>query len=133
MSRYLLDTTVLIEYADGHEGVCAKVLGLIRGKHDLGVSPVSIAEYYSKVAPGADPEIDRFLARLACWDATFLIGQLAGAYRFSVPTPESKRFAVPDMLIAATARYYQATLLTNNVRDFPFPDLQVEQLGGTDS
>jgi len=42
---------------------------------------------------------------------------------------EASSLPSPDTVIAATARHYQATLLTNNPKDYPMTDIVVERLG----
>jgi len=38
---------------------------------------------------------------------------------------------VADTIIAATALHYGLTLITENKKDFPMPELQLHPLGGT--
>lgn len=128
--RFLLDTTVLIDFALRREPVRERVLALIGAGHDLGVSAVSLAEFYAGVAPGEDPAMDRFLDRLPCWDATRPVAMVAGGYRRHFLRDHRRKLATPDTLIAATARVHQAALLTNNPRDFPVDEIRVEPLGG---
>ena len=128
--RFLLDTTVLIDFARRREPVRKRVVELITAGHDMGVSAVSIAEFYAGIEPGDDPSMDRFLDRLPCWDATRSIAMLAGSYRLRFLREHQRKLATPDTLIAATARFHQAALLTNNPRDFPMDEIRVEPLGG---
>jgi hypothetical protein len=129
MSRYLLDSTVLIDFSSGVAPVTTRVLTLIRNGNEMGVSPVSIAEYYAGVRLGDDPAMDRFLSGLACWGTTRPIAMIARDYRNRFRRRHGKQLPTADTLIAATARHYGATLLTNNVKDFPMTDITVERLG----
>ena len=54
---------------------------------------------------------------------------MAGAYRYTFLRQHRKKLPTADTLIAAVARHQHATLLTNNVRDFPMTDIVVERLG----
>jgi predicted nucleic acid-binding protein len=129
MTRLLLDTTVLIDFSLGREPATSGVLRFLREGHELGVSAVSIAEFYAGVKPGDLPTIDRFISQLPCWDTTRSIAMIAGDYRYTFKHSHQKKLLTPDALIAATARHQQATLLTNNVKDFPMTDITVERLG----
>ena len=129
MTRYLLDTTVLIDFSAGRVAVKVHVLKLIQEGNDLAVSPISVAEYYAGAQPGDDQAMDRFIRQLPCWDTSREIAMIAGDYRYRFRHTHQKKLPTPDTLIAATARHYQATLLTNNPKDFPMTDITVERLG----
>lgn len=129
MTRYLLDTTVLIDFSVGRTPVKAHVLKLIQEGNDLAVSPISVSEYYARTRPGDDPAMDRLIQQLPCWDTSREIAMIAGDYRYRFRRTHQKKLPTPDTLIAATTRHYQATLLTNNPKDFPMTDITVERLG----
>lgn len=129
MTRYLLDTTVLIDFSVGRTPVKAHILKLIREGNDLAVCPISVAEYYAGASPGDDPDMDRFIRRLPCWDTSREIAMIAGDYRFRFRHAHQRKLPTPDTVIAATARHHEATLLTNNPKDFPMTDIAVERLG----
>jgi len=129
MSRYLLDSTVLIEFSKGVEPTASAVLALIENDHLLGVCAVSIAEFYSG-AFGDTSAMDRFLDQLPCFEITREVARTAGRYRLHF-LGQGRKLSTTDMLIAAVAKAERAVLLTNNVRDFPMDDITVEQLGST--
>ena len=129
MSLYLLDTTVLIDFAKQREAVMTRVLALLRAENDLSTSPISVAEYYAGAMLGEDPTMDRFIRQLPCWETSREIAMIAGDYRYRFQREFSRKLPTADTLIAATARHYQATLLTNNPSDFPMNDITVERLG----
>jgi predicted nucleic acid-binding protein len=129
MSRYLLDSTVLIEFSKGVEPTASAVLALIENDHLLGVCAVSIAEFYSD-AFGDTSAMDRFLDQLPCFEITREVARTAGRYRRHF-LGQGRKLSTTDMLIAAVAKAERAVLLTNNVRDFPMDDITVEQLGST--
>lgn len=132
MSRYVLDSTVLIEFSRGVEPTTARVLELLEAKAELFVSAVQLAEFYSGAAFGTLPEIDAFLGRLHFVPLSREIAVMAGTFRHDALSM-GRRLATPDALIAALARNLSATLLTNNIRDFSTTTIAIEQLGGTSS
>jgi predicted nucleic acid-binding protein len=126
--RYLLDSTALIEFSRGIEPAQSRILSLIEAGHTVGVCGVTVAEFYSGSPYGSAPKVDRLIDRLPCWDVSLEVGRLAGAYRYTF-LQQHRKLPTADTLIAAVARHQQATLLTNNVRDFPMTDIAVERLG----
>ncbi len=130
MSGFVLDTTVLIEYAQGVEPTTARVLELVEGKVELFICAVQLAEYYAGEMPGTNPAMDAFIARLTFMPLTRPVALLAANYRYELAL-QDRRLRTPDALIAALARTTSATLVTNNVRDFPIPNITIERLGGT--
>ncbi len=125
--KYLLDSTVLIEFGKGVEPTTPKLLTLIEEDHLVGVCAISIAEFYSGPV-GVGSAMYRFLDLLPCFDINREVARLAGRYRFSF-LQKGRKLSTTDMLVAAVARIERAVLLTNNVRDFPMEDIAVEQLG----
>ena len=63
--KYLLDTTVLIEFGKRLEPTTSRLLGLIEADHLVGVCAVSIAELYSGPI-GDAAAMERFLDYLPC-------------------------------------------------------------------
>lgn len=129
MSGFVLDTTVLIEYAQGIEPTTARVLELVEAKADLFICAVQLAEYYAGEMPGTNPAMDAFIARLTFMPLTQPVALLAAKYRYELAL-QDRCLRTPDALIAALARTASATLVTNNVRDFLIPNITIERLGG---
>ena len=125
--KYLLDSTVLIEFSKRKEPTTSRLLDLIAEDHLVGVCAVSIAEFYSGPV-GDGPAMDRFIDLLPCFEINREVARIAGRYRFDF-LQQGRKLSTTDMLIAAVARAEGAVLLTNNVRDFPMKDITVEQLG----
>jgi predicted nucleic acid-binding protein len=127
-NRYLLDTTVLVDASKNREPVRSRVDDLLRGADEVGVSAVNVAEFIAGVRPEDRPKAEEFLDGLVHWDVTREIAVQAGLYRYDYAR-QGQTPLIPDALIAATARVLDAILLTNNVKDFPMPELTVERLG----
>lgn len=126
--RYLLDTTVLVDASKNREPVRSRVNDLRRGPGEIGVSVVNVAEFIAGVRPEDRPEADVYLDGLVLWDVTREIAVQAGLYRYAYAR-QGQTILIPDAPIAATARVLAATLVTNNLKDFPMPELTVERLG----
>lgn len=128
MSGYLLDTTVLIDFAKGHRAVVQRVLGLIVEGERVGIASVNLTEYYTGVDVGTDPRMDTFLDQLPCWPITKAVAMTAARHRRQ-RRRTGRTIGAPDAMVAAVAKHQAATVLTANVKDFPTDDIRVERLG----
>jgi hypothetical protein len=118
VSDHLLDTCVLIDYLRDDEAAVQLIRRLARRPS---VSVVTIAELYAGVRNGREREgIEALLVLLDARNVDFEIARLAGGYRLQYR--RSHGVAMPDALIAATARVHGARLVTRNTRHFPMLD-----------
>ena len=125
LSLYLLDTTVLIAHLRGDEAVTGLLFGLLADRHTLGTSCVNVAEVEHGIRPKERKAADALLTRLRFLETTREAATRAGRYQ-----AEFERRGVTvhtaDALVAGTARAHGAILLTDNVRDFPMRNINVE-------
>ena len=128
MVRYLLDTTVLVDISNRIEPVSSQVRALLVGPDEVGVSAVSVAEFFAGLRPEDRPRWEAFLDQTDHWNITREIAVQAGVYRYAY-VRLGRAISTPDALIAATALAIGATLLTNNVRHFPMPELRLLRIG----
>ena len=77
---------------------------------------------YSSLAPAEEQQIRRFLAQLQTLNFTESIKQTAINFR------KQNRLKLPDAIIAATAFYLGAILLTNDLKLTQVPLLRVKSL-----
>ena len=124
MTRYLLDTSTLIDVAKGREPVRSRVLGLLVAGEEVGLCAVGIAEFAAGLAVHERRSWPRLLTRLRYWRLTRGAAARAGYYRHDFAR-QGHTVATTDALIAATAWHWQAILVTDNVKDFPMTDIQV--------
>jgi predicted nucleic acid-binding protein len=118
VSDHLLDTCVLIDYLRDDEAAVQLIRRLARRPS---VSVVTIAELYAGVRNDREREgIEALLALIDVRKVDFEIARLAGGYRLQYRG--SHGVAMPDALIAATARVHGARLVTHNTRHFPMLD-----------
>jgi hypothetical protein len=118
VSDHLLDTCVLIDYLRDDEAAVQLIRRLARRPS---VSVVTIAELYAGVRNDREREgIEALLAVIDVRNVDFEIARLAGGYRLQYRG--SHGVAMPDALIAATARVDGARLVTRNTRHFPMLD-----------
>jgi predicted nucleic acid-binding protein len=124
MSRYLLDTTALIDFSKGREPARSRILGWIAGGDDVGVCAVNVAEFYSGLAPRDHAVWDAFFGALAYWDVTRTVSRQAGVWRY-VFARQGTQLSTADTLVAAVAQEQAAIVVTNNVKDYPMAGVQV--------
>jgi tRNA(fMet)-specific endonuclease VapC len=128
VTRYLLDTATLIDLSKGRRGVEARLRALIAGGDEVGICDVTVAEFFSGLHPSERGAWEVALADLHYWSTTGDAAILAGAYRYAFAR-RGRAIATPDALIAAVAIDVGAVVVTNNVKDYPMPGLQVLRLG----
>ena len=125
MSMYLLDTTVLIAHLRGERAVTTVLLDLLAAGHWLGTSCVNIAEIERGVRPKERKAAVALLERLRFLETGREAAARAGRYQ-SAFQKRGQTIHTADALVAGTARAHGATVLTDNVRDFPMADIEVQ-------
>ena len=125
LSLYLLDTTVLIAHLCGDRAVTRRLLELLADRHLLGATCVNIAEVERGIRPKERNATDALLGRLRFLESTREAAIRAGRYQAQFER-RGVTIHTADALVAGTARAHGATLLTDNVRDFPMRDVTVE-------
>ncbi len=126
--RYLLDTTVLIDVSHHVEPVSSQVREWLDGPDEVGVCDVNVAEFFSGLKSDERSFWQPFIYELRYWPIAREVAVQAGVYRYSLGR-EGRTISVPDALVAAAAFHVGATLVTNNVKDYPMPRLTVFRLG----
>jgi len=125
MHRYLLDTDVLIDILKGH---APTVLAFQRlpPESATAYSVVSEAELYVGVPDLDGPEREALVTLLAAMESIPVdsaVARLAGQYRRRHGATAGT--SLPDALIAASAHFGGAALVTRNRKHFPMDDVRV--------
>lgn len=128
LSLYLLDTTVLIAHLRGDEEVARLLLDLLADKHSLATSCVNVAEVERGIQPKERRAANALLTRLRFLETTREAATRAGRYQADFGR-RGVTIHTADALVAGTAKAHGATLLTDNVADFPMSDLKVAAPG----
>lgn len=125
MARVLLDTTVLIDALRGR-GAAARLLQLRARQEVPIVCAVNIEEVCRGIRSGEEPSVTRLLNGMIIAPLGRLEGERAGAWRRSFAA-RGITLSQADCLVAAAALTMEARLATGNPRDFPMPEIVVEQ------
>ena len=128
MNRLLLDTTVLIDLSKGFGDVLTSLHALVATGAVLGVSAVSVSEFFAGVPAPERRQWQHWIADLEYWDITREAAALAGAFRYDLAR-QGRALHIPNALMAATAVVMDATLVTSNIKDYPMPGLRLLRLG----
>lgn len=124
MSRYLLDTDVLIDYANGREPAVTRIKWLIAQGADLGVCAVVVAEFFAGLKPLQREYWSEAFSTFTYWDVSFAAAQRAGEWRYDFDR-RGIALSTTDTLNAAVAVEHDATLLTRNAKDYPMTGLHL--------
>ncbi len=120
VKHYLLDSNIVIEFLKGNSKIRDTLLKLI-SKGVLAVSPVVLAEVYTGIRKGEEETTRDVFEIMECLDINEEIGINAGKYLKQFRKTHGMESG--DALIAATAAYYKAELLTLNKKYYPMKDV----------
>jgi predicted nucleic acid-binding protein len=127
VTRYLIDTSTLVDYSKNREPALSRIHLMIADGHELCTCAVVVAEFYAGLPPTQQPVWDAFLGSFTYLDMPWTVGKRAGIDLFAFAR-RGQPLEATDALIAATARHEGAVLVTDNARHFPMPDLQAISL-----
>lgn len=129
MTKYLLDTDILINFLFGRPKAAELIKRLGKEGNTLGVCAVNIAELFSGFSATQRVEMESLVDNLFYFQVTPRAAKRAGAYRHDFGR-QGLSLSVADTLIAAVAVEHGATLITGNIKDYPMKD--VDSLGMTE-
>ena len=124
MTRYLLDTTALIDFSKGREPARSRIQAWIDGGDELGVCAINVAEFYAGLPPQQRALWEQFLGALQLWEITRDAAIQAGIWRYDFAR-QGVTLTTTDTLVAAVTQEQQAVLVTNNLKDYPMSGLQL--------
>lgn len=122
MPRYLIDTSVIIDFSKGTGPAYSLTRALMQSSDEIGTCGIIVAEFFTGLAPTEYSTWQAFFDSLDFWPIDMDAARRAGEYRFSFAR-QGIALALADTIIAAVAATMQATLVTTNDRDFPMPDI----------
>ena len=124
---YLLDTNIIIDAINEKKNRNRSLIGLAEQGHILACCPINVAEVYAGLRPKEEPRTAALLRSLQLFAIAFPVAELAGRLKRDYGR-KGKTLSIADALIAAVALHHQLTLITDNVKDFPMPDLSLHSL-----
>jgi predicted nucleic acid-binding protein len=127
MAIYLLDTSVIIDALNRKQGRWELLASLVEAGDTLSCSVVTVSEIFAGVRSEEIPLTERFLNALEHYDLDSQLARAAGLLK-NEWARKGRTIGVVDMMIAATALAHNLTLMTDNRKDFPMPQLALYPL-----
>lgn len=127
MTKYLLDTTVLVDFLKGRKKAIRFIEKNLEEKTQIGTTAINIAEVYSGIPKELEKDTDKFINSLGYFDISRKMAKLAGLFRFQF-FQKGVSLSIADSIIAATALSHDATVVTANIKDFPQREVKVLEL-----
>ena len=124
MASYLLDTSVIVDALNGRMGRRELLFQLATRSSVLSCCTINVIEVYSGMRAGEERETGNFLDNLVYYDVTRNIAIRSGALRFEWAR-KGRSLSLADVTIAAVALEHDLTLMTDNEKHYPMPDLAI--------
>lgn len=123
----MVDTSVLIDALNGRNDRPRLLEDLIGQGHLLACCAVNVAEVYAGMRPKEERATRAFLESLAFLELTWDAARRAGALKREWAA-KGTTLSLADCLIAAAAIAHGATLVTDNLKDFPMKELSLHPI-----
>lgn len=127
MATYLLDTTVLIDVLNGKRNRRALLYDLLEAGHLLACCAINVTEIYAGMRTKEERATQQLLDSLQYLPISPRAARHAGEFKRDYAR-RGVTLNLGDVIIAAVAIEEQATLLTDNVKDFPMRELSLYPL-----
>lgn len=125
MSRYVLDSTFLIDYLRDVAPAVARFARFFEEGDDPMVTEIVVSEVATGSPQHPDPELVHFLEQMDFVQPPYEAALRAGQWRAEARRA-GRTLSLADALIAAVADFAGATVLTRNERDFALTPVRVE-------
>jgi predicted nucleic acid-binding protein len=120
----LLDTNIVIWMLRGKLEVI-KIVDKMSQSDKTALSVITIAEVYQNIFLGEINDTENYIDTNEVIEVNRRIAKEAGLY-WNQYHKKLQTLSITDCLIAATAKYYNCSLLTLNTRHFPMTDIKVQ-------
>jgi predicted nucleic acid-binding protein len=127
MTTYLLDTSIIIDLLNGKRNRDALLRSLLSQGDLLACCPVNISEVYAGIRPKEEASTEAFLQSLDYYEITWDVAKRAGLLKRDY-SKKGQTLSLPDTTIAAVALEYNLTLITDNLKHYPMPQLKLYPL-----
>jgi predicted nucleic acid-binding protein len=119
----LLDTSVMIDVLRQRRGRRELLRSLVEQGHELACTAINVAEVYSGIRLGEAEITSEFIDSLEFVAISREAARRAGELRRDWQR-RGRTLSLPDAFVAAVALSLNLTLATDNVKDFPMPELK---------
>jgi predicted nucleic acid-binding protein len=127
MTPILLDTNIIVDVLRRRKDARLELENLLSHGSPLASCSITITEVYAGMRPHEEKSTRAFMKSLVFLPVTEQIAEHAGHLKAHY-AKRGKILSLQDVTIAAVSIAYGCTLVTENVRDFPMPELQLYPL-----
>jgi predicted nucleic acid-binding protein len=127
MTTYLLDTSVIIDVLNGKRDREALLKGLLSQGDLLACCAVNVSEIYAGMRPKEEAKTEALLQSLDYYEINWEAAKRAGLLKRDY-SKKGQTLSLTDTTIAAVALEYNLTLITDNVKHYPMPQLKLYPL-----
>jgi len=127
VANYLLDTTVIIDCLRGRKKAVDFLTKIAFDGSVVGCCAINTAEVYAGMRENEKLITKRFLDSLEYYEITRNSAELAGGYKREY-TEKGITLSLSDVMIAAVAISNNLILVTDNLRHYPMPELNIKQI-----
>jgi predicted nucleic acid-binding protein len=127
MTPFLLDTNIIVDVLRRRKDARLELENLLSHGRPLASCPITITEVYAGMRPHEEKPTRAFMKSLVFLPVTEEIAEHAGHLKADY-AKRGKILSLQDVTIAAVSIAYGCTLVTENIRDFPMPELQLYPL-----
>ena len=127
MTTYLLDTSVIIDVLNGKRDREALLKGLLSQGDLLACCAVNVSEVYAGMRPKEETKTEALLQSLDYYEIKWEVAKRAGLLKRDY-SKKGQTLSLTDTTIAAVALEYNLTLITDNLKHYPMPQLKLYPL-----
>jgi predicted nucleic acid-binding protein len=127
MTTYLLDTSVIIDVLNGKRNRDALLKGLLSQGDLLACCAVNVSEVYAGMRAKEEAKTEALLQSLDYYEISWEVAKRAGLLKRDY-SKKGQTLSLTDTTIAAVALEYNMTLITDNVKHYPMPQLKLHPL-----
>jgi tRNA(fMet)-specific endonuclease VapC len=124
VAHILVDSDVLIDYLRGVPTIVAHIQQLETAGNLLCTCDIVIAEVESGLNPTQSAAARLLMTNLVVLERDLAASRQAGRWRYDYAR-KGITLSMPDALIAVTAYFHGAGILTGNLSHFPMPELTI--------
>jgi len=122
-----LDTAVIIDCLRGRKATVDFLTKIACEGSTVGCCAVNVAEVYAGMRENEKQRTKKFLDSLEYYEVSKNVAEQAGTYKRQY-REKGVNLALSDVIIAAVAISNNLTLVTDNVKHYPMPELDIKQV-----
>lgn len=128
LNRYLLDTNILIGYwRNSNPAAIVWVERVLDDEISGGISLITEMEMWRGVRnPKEERDHKIFLAKFRRYQFNVSVARRAGSLIRQLDLRKDEEYRIPDLIIAATAEYYRAGIVTTNPKHFVTLPIEIQ-------